>query len=105
LDGGIKRTKQPDVARATAWSTRRLKFDNTDLEDVVDEFNRYQRNTRLRVEGVAPGSHHYSGIFDPDAPEAFGRLLAREPDLSVDIGATEIIIRPRSPNEMERAEK
>lgn len=99
VDGTIQRVKQPDVARATAWSNRRLKFDNASLEEMVEEFNRYQRDTRLRMEGVAPQSHHYSGIFDPDAPEAFAKFLAREPDLRVDIGESEIVIRPRIVNE------
>lgn len=95
VDGVIHRAKQPDIGRATSWSQRRLKFDNASLEEMVEEFNRYQRDVRLRVEGVSPGSHHYSGIFDPDAPRAFGKFLAREADLEVDQAEKEILIRPR----------
>jgi transmembrane sensor len=104
MDGVIRRVTRPDVERATSWSKRRLKFDNASLEDMVAEFNRYQRDTRLRIEGVAPGSHHYSGIFDPDAPEAFGRFLAREPDLTVERSDEGIVIRSRSRAESDSAQ-
>lgn len=95
LDGVVHRMQEPDVGRATSWSQRRLKFDNAPLEDMVEELNRYQRDTKLRIDGVVPGSHHYSGIFDPDAPQAFGKFLAREPDLRIEETHGEIRIRPR----------
>jgi len=50
---------------------------------------------QLRLEGVAPGSHHYSGNFDADDPESFADLLSRERDLIVEKRDDEIVIRAR----------
>ncbi len=94
-DGSIRRAARADVQRATAWSQRRLKFDNAPLENMVDEFNRYHRDVRLRVDGVPPGSHHYSGIFDADKPEMFAKYLEQERDLIIERLPGEIVIRPR----------
>jgi transmembrane sensor len=95
LDGSIERVAHADVARVTAWSKRRLKFDDTPLEEMVLEFNRYHRDVRLRIEGVPERSHHYSGIFDADDPEMLATFLAQEPDLRVTHEQGEIVIRAR----------
>lgn len=95
LDGQIRRVERADVVGAVAWSKRRLKFDNASLEDVVSEFNRYQRTLQLRLEGVVPGSHHYSGIFDADDPGMFATILERETDLTVERIDGQIVIRLR----------
>jgi hypothetical protein len=61
---------------------------------MVREFNRYNQSIRLRIEGIQPGSRHYSGHFDADDPESLGSFLSREPDLMVEKRASEIVIRP-----------
>ncbi len=52
--------------RILRWT--KSSFDDTPLEDMVYEFNRYNRTTRLTLEGVPPGSHdHYKSItLSPD---------------------------------------
>lgn len=95
-DGSVRRAARADVERATAWSKRRLKFDETPLEDMVREFNRYHRNLQLRLEGVPPDSHHYSGIFDADDPEMLASFLENEPDLIIERHDGEIVIRARA---------
>jgi transmembrane sensor len=95
-DGSIKRIKDGDLARVTAWSKRRLKFHNAPLEEIVREFNRYHRNMRMRLEDVRAESRHYSGIFDADDPATLARFLERESDLAVERAEREIVIRPRS---------
>lgn len=62
---------------------------------VPNEFNRYSRATRLRLEGVAPRSHHYNGIFDATDPDSLAELLSREPDLIVEKRNGEIVVRGR----------
>jgi transmembrane sensor len=98
LDGQIRRVEHADVAGAVAWSKRRIKFDNAPLEDMVREFNRYHRNLHLRLEGVPPGSHHYSGIFDADDPGMLATILEHETDLTVERFDGEIVIRSRDPS-------
>jgi transmembrane sensor len=95
LDGTIERAERSDVERAIAWSRRRLKFDNTPLDEIVREFNRYHQNVKLRTEGIPPHSHRYTGIFDAGDPGTLARFLEQEPDLIVERNGREILIRPR----------
>lgn len=95
IDGAIQRSNNTDVSKRIAWREQRLVFVETPLEEVVHEFNRYTRTTRLRIEGVSPGSHHYNGIFDATDPDSLAQLLARESDLTIERTKDEIIIRPR----------
>ena len=93
--GAIEKRPTTEAASAAAWRQRQLVFEGMALEEAVEEFNRYRKSMQLRVEGVPPGSHHYSGTFDADDPESFADLLAREHDLSVEKRANAIIIRAR----------
>ncbi len=94
-DGTLRHDPGADLARTIAWRERRLIFSDTPLEEVVREFNRYNRTTRLVIEGVPPGSHHYNGIFEASDPQSLAALLAREPDLTVAHDEGVIRIRPR----------
>lgn len=94
-DGTIQRHAEADVMKAVAWREGHLIFDNAPLEDMVYEFNRYSRTTRLVLDGVPPGSRHYNGIFDAADPDSLADLLAREPDLVVERRDGEIVIRKR----------
>jgi len=95
LDGSIQRNAQADVMRTVAWRERRLIFEDASIEEMIYEFNRYNRVPRLRLEGVPRGSHHYSGIFDAADPDSLADVLSRESDLSVERINGEIIIRKR----------
>ena len=94
LDGSISRSARADLERVTAWATRRLKFDQATLEEMVHEFNRYNIRPRLRLEGVT-GVRHYSGIFEANKPDTLARFLEQEVDLQVDRSEDEITIHPR----------
>ena len=67
-------------------------FKHTALEKIVDEFNRYN-TMQLHLEEVPVGQFSYSGIFDADDPRALARLLARDPELTIDQRGDEIVIR------------
>ncbi len=101
-DGTIERAQKPNIASSVAWRQRRLIFDQTPLEEMVREFNRYSSSKVIRLEGVAPQSHHYDGIFDADDPESLAALLMRDRVLIVEIVPAnegtreEIVIRPRA---------
>ncbi len=92
LDGTIHRVARPDLERVTAWSKRRLKFERASLDEIVSEFNRYNR-VQLRLDGIAPGSRFYRGIFDADDPGALADLLEHESDLAVERRSGEIVIK------------
>jgi len=94
-NGRIEKRVHPDVNKALAWRERRLFFEETPLEDMVREFNRYGRSVQLRIEGIPPNSRRYGGIFDADDPNSLADLLSREPDLIVERRDGEIIIRAR----------
>lgn len=93
-DGSIHPVAQPDVERVAAWSNRRLKFERTPLDEIVREFNRYNR-AQLRLEGIAPGTRFYRGIFDAGDPGALADLLERESDLVVERRGEEMLIKRR----------
>lgn len=94
-DGTILRPAKADVTKTTAWRERRLIFQDAPLEDMVYEFNRYNRTTHLTVEGVPPGTHHFNGIFDAGDLDSLADLLSKEPDLVVERRDGEIVIRRR----------
>lgn len=94
-DGRIEREEHADVVEAVAWQQRKLIFKRTPLEDMAAEFNRYNKATRIRLEGFEPGSFRFSGAFDADDPQSLATLLAREPDLAVERSDSEIVIRRR----------
>ncbi len=94
--GAIERKSAEEAANATAWRQRRLIFERTPLEQAVNEFNRYHQSVQLRVEGIAAGSHHYSGTFDADDLKSFTDLLSRERDLSIERRGDEIVVRRRA---------
>jgi ferric-dicitrate binding protein FerR (iron transport regulator) len=71
-------------------------FEGAPLEEIVDEFNRYQRFTRLRIEGVPPGTHHYSGAFETNDLQNFADLLSRDRDLIIVKESDEAVIRSRA---------
>ena len=91
--GAIKRDAHADTSSAVAWRQRRLIFDRTALEEIVLEFNRYNRTLRIRLANVPPGAFHFTGSFDADDPQSLALLLSREPDLSVEQHKGEILIR------------
>lgn len=94
-DGTIQRNANVSVDSAVAWRGRRLMFDDVPLEEIVVEFNRYNRWPRLRLQDVPPGTYRFAGIFDSDDPQSLADLLSRESDLVVERHAEEILIRKR----------
>jgi len=95
--GSIEREHHADVAEAIAWQQRKLIFKRTALEDMAAEFNRYNKSTRILLQGIEPGSFRFTGAFDADDPQSLAVLLAREPGLSVERRDGEILIRGRQP--------
>jgi len=93
--GNVERRANANVADAVAWQQRKLVFKRTALEDIVMEFNRYNKSLQIRLDGVEPGSLRFTGAFDADDPLSLAALLARESDLAVQRRDKEIVIRAR----------
>lgn len=96
LDGTITQKADAVVTNTVAWRQRRLVFENASLEDMAVEFNRYNPSLRLRVEGVEPEGHRYTGVFDAEDPDSFVSLLSKESDLSIERNGDEVIVRSRT---------
>lgn len=74
--------KRADVAAATAWAQHRLFFDGTRLDEVVDDFNRY--NTRpLIIEDGRLNDFHVSGVYTSTDPASLIRFLREQPGIAV----------------------
>lgn len=84
-----------DTQRATAWTQRRVVFDDDPLADVIAEFNRYNR-TKLVITDTALLERRISGVFKVDNPYAFSEVLASmAPVEAQDTGNQRLIIVPR----------
>ena len=69
-------TPEPvDLDKATAWTERRLMFDDEPLSTIVSEFNRYNRS-RLIITGATLNDKRLSGVFDANDPDEFIALLS-----------------------------
>jgi len=93
--GNVERYSNVNVIDTVAWQQRKLVFKHTPLEDIVADFNRYNKSLPIRLEGIQAGSLRFTGAFDADDPLSLAALLAREPDLSVEKRDGEIVVRAR----------
>lgn len=74
--------KPVNVKAATAWTQHQLVFESTPLQDVVEQFNRY--NTRqLVIDGRALETFHVSGYYATPDPTSLLNFLRSEPQIEV----------------------
>ena len=73
-DGDIQQEKSVNLEQVTAWTERRLIFDHETLENIVKEFNRYNRAS-LSINDPALGNLRISGVFSANDPEEFLNLV------------------------------
>jgi transmembrane sensor len=81
-DGAVGVPRDVDAGQVTAWTQRRLIFDEEPLASVVAEFNRYSQR-QLRIEDAALAQLHINGVFDADDPDALIAYLLRIQRVSV----------------------
>ena len=93
----IQKRAHPDVSKTLGWREGRLYFDNTPLEEVAAEFNRYGGPMRLEVEGIEPGKLLFGGVFNASEPEVFVQILERQRDVEVVRNGGTVVIRYRHP--------
>jgi transmembrane sensor len=68
-DGGVSRLADIDLARATAWNSGKLFFDNEPLSSAVERINRYSREQIFVDPGVADVA--ITGVFNAGDTDAF----------------------------------
>ena len=78
------RLETANADAVTAWTVRKVVFNEDDLSTIAEEFNRYNRQ-RLVVVGDELGRLRFSGTFAADDPESFVAFL----ELTTDIDALE----------------
>jgi transmembrane sensor len=66
--------QQADLAVATAWTRRRLVFEDTPLSEVVTEFNRYSRQ-QLLIRDARLREKRITASFDADNTQTFSASL------------------------------
>jgi transmembrane sensor len=81
----VIRTLKPrlaDVAAVTAWTERRLVFEDTPLADVAEEFNRYSPR-RLIIDDPELARRPISGIYSSRDTASLIGFLRAQPELEV----------------------
>ena len=83
-----------EAARALAWQSRQVEFSLEPLENVVAEFNRYNRH-RLVIGDAQLGSQRFGGKFPADDIESFVDLLERNFGVVAERRENETVLRLR----------
>ena len=93
--GLITPPAQISVSDVSAWQQRRLVFVDDTLEEITEEFQRYNRSPQIRIEGEQLRARRLSGVFDADNPEALLMYLASDTTVSMEHDGDDLIIRLR----------
>jgi transmembrane sensor len=79
-------TIRANIAAATAWTQRKLVFENRPLGEVAEEFNRYNRE-RIDIRSPELRSQEVTGVFQANDPDSFMMFLAKIPDVNIERSA------------------
>lgn len=91
-DGRMRPDRRMNVEKAVAWTQRRLIFDDARLDDVVSEFNRYNR-LKLLVEDNVLAERRITTVVNAHDVNALVGFLQLQPDIDVVYGTDAIRIR------------
>jgi len=80
--GVVTPPKHADVGAATAWTEHRLIFEATPLNEVVDDFNRYNSRPLIIDDGVL-NDFHVSGVYNSTDPTSLIRFLREQSGIQV----------------------
>lgn len=90
--------KPANIAVATAWTDKKLIFESTPLREVVEEFNRYNRQ-QLVVRDPELYDFHVSGVFPSTDSSRMVEFLRQRFGVTIDRSRDEIGIFRRERNE------
>jgi transmembrane sensor len=89
-----------DLSVATAWTDRKLVFESTPLHEVVEEFNRYNRQ-QLVIRDPALDDLHVSGVFPSTDSSRMVEFLRQRFGVTMNRSRDEIEISGREPGRTE----
>ncbi len=81
----------PNITAATAWIQGRLVFQAAPLQEVADEFNRYNQR-RLVISDPGLASFNVTGVFSSTDPASLVRFLEARPGIAVTSTDNEILV-------------
>jgi transmembrane sensor len=76
----MRQPKRTDVTAATAWTQKRLIFEETPLAEVAEEFNRYNMR-RLVITDPDLRSMWISGVYSSTDPDSLLGFLRAQPNI------------------------
>lgn len=82
------------MQRELAWRGRRLDFELATLQEIVTEFNRYNRH-RLIIADPALAEKRFGGSFKPDDQAGFVRMLRENFEVQAEESETATVLRAR----------
>jgi transmembrane sensor len=85
----VSKKSSQQLSASLSWLQGKLVFDQINLAEAAQQFNRYNRK-QLVISDDAAGSIGIGGVFDANNAEAFARLLQAGFGLDVQIGEAEI---------------
>jgi transmembrane sensor len=91
-DGRIQMRKGIDADAVTAWRERRLVFRGATLEDIANEFNRYNEHPRIRVQGDALRAQRYTVVLPADDSASLVEYLEQNGNVRIVRAKDEIVI-------------
>src|SRR5690606_7046086 len=86
-NAGTPVVAEADIVTAASWRMRHLSFDDAGLDEIVAEFNRYNR-TPIVLADPTLGRIRLSGVFDANDPRSFMAFI--ELSTSVEVDRTEL---------------
>lgn len=94
-DGRPPLLAKADIVTATSWRMRQLSFDDAGLDEIVAEFNRYNR-TPIVLADRSLSRTRLSGVFDANDPNSFIAFLELSTSVDVDRShPSRIVLRPK----------
>lgn len=91
-DGVISKPTDVSIVLVTMWRERRLAFRHHTLVEIADEFNRYNKSPKLRVEGEVLKLRTFSGVIDANDPQTLLDYLASDERIEFDREDPDLII-------------
>ena len=90
-EGRPKKVQKANPGVATAWTHRELIFEDTPLQDVATEFNRYNRR-QLLIRDPSLQAFAIDGVFSSTDPAALVNFLKARPGITVRETDSDIIV-------------
>lgn len=92
--GAVRTVELADPASVLSWQQRLLVFRGNTVEDMIAEFNRWNRR-KIRLVGHIDSDRRYDGVFSASDPESLLDFLALDKHTALERTADEIVLRPR----------